>query len=193
MAFQAPRIIGGGQIIQPQAQGNPFKGVEDAYIRNRDRKDKLEKERLERKAQLDRDRAAAAASFFSNPETGLPLDEAGNPMSIKGYTEALYPEQSYQPQEQPTLLDLTREKVGYGEGQWAPGKFAGMGLLGAAGLGYKGLGALGRGIGNAFSSEVTGVIQPDDQNIPVNQPINQPVNQPVNQQNIPTNQITSIS
>ena len=48
MAFQAPRIIGGGQIIQPQAQGNPFKGITDEINIHRDRE--LKKKALELEA-----------------------------------------------------------------------------------------------------------------------------------------------
>ena len=38
MAFQAPRIIGGGQIIRPQAAASdPFGGIYDAVQKNKDR------------------------------------------------------------------------------------------------------------------------------------------------------------
>ena len=38
MPFNPPGIIGGGQIISPAVQNDPFKGINDAITRARDRK-----------------------------------------------------------------------------------------------------------------------------------------------------------
>ena len=38
MPFNPPGIIGGGSILSPAINNNPYKGVNDAIIRLRDRK-----------------------------------------------------------------------------------------------------------------------------------------------------------
>ena len=126
MAFQAPRIIGGGQIITPQAQGNPFKGIEDAVVRSRDRKQKQELIDLERQSQWLQEWDPEA---YSRKE----WMQMGNE------------------EKQPSFLDLAKDKIGYGEGQWAPGKLIKEGI----GKGY-------RSVADMFGKNPSPPFDPED-------------------------------
>ena len=100
MGFQPPRIIGGGQIIQPQVSGNQFKGIEDAITRHRDRKQKQDLIDLQ-----------YWQTYSDDEQYGKPRD-----ISYQDWIQGIRGDQ------QPTLFDQARDKFGYGEGQWAPGK-----------------------------------------------------------------------
>ena len=103
MAFQAPRIIGGGQIITPKAQGNPFKGITDEINIARDRELKEKALKLE------------ALNIYGSKDYDL---KRGSSPEFEDFYSQLS-------DEGPSFLDLAKEKIGYGEGQWAPGKFIG--------------------------------------------------------------------
>lgn len=93
MGFQAPRIIGGGQIIQPQSQGNPFKGITDEINIQRDRELKEKALKLE------------ALNIYGDKDYDL---ERGNSSEFEDFYSQLSGPQK------PSFLDLAKEKVGGG-------------------------------------------------------------------------------
>jgi hypothetical protein len=156
MAFQAPRIIGGGQIIKPPSDyKSPFETFNEL---NTQRKDRLLKEK-----------AISLNAYTANPpvyQKGhlkegeiIPYDEwsktAGlyqqqNPSQSFGQTKigqgignvAQGIGQAIIPGGEHGYLGFTnkageeKSRLGYGQGQWAPGKFAlGIGAGVGAGIG----------------------------------------------------------
>ena len=99
MAFQAPRIIGGGQIITPQAQGDPFENIRKEVNLKRDRDLKEKALKLE------------ALNIYGDKDYDL---ERGDSSKFEDFYGRLSG-----PQE-PSFLDLAKEKIG-GAGKLAYG------------------------------------------------------------------------
>ena len=75
MAFQAPKIIGGGSLIAPQAQGDPFASVTDTINTARDRRD-----------EQARDKQTAMSRYMDEYDL---LDEEGNILGPEAYMQNL--------------------------------------------------------------------------------------------------------
>ena len=135
MAFRAPRIVGGGQIIVPREQPGAFD-----YM-NEERRWKEEEELKKKALELE------AANLYQ----GLDISS----QKIGGEDNPRYQAfgdwyQSPRSQEHP--LSTITDRVGYGEGQWAPGKYAlgaGAGVARKLGQGLNYLGGTAKeGISN---------------------------------------------
>ena len=78
MAFQAPRIIGGGQIIVPQQQGNPFQGITDEMDKKRQYGEDVKNRELKETAlKLEASKEYARLGGLSNPKSPnhIPFEE----------------------------------------------------------------------------------------------------------------------